>query len=99
MYETLTKADYTFLKKKMAHFDEKVSLLIEMGDFEGLTLQAFWEDLKMAFSSYGKIKNIALVSDKKVNALIKTADFVTPGLDLKLFTITEMHDAIEWLNK
>jgi len=97
--DKLTKADYTILKKEMSRYDDKVSLLVEIGYYEGLTIQAFLEDLKMGFSSYGKIKNIALVSDEKISILVKSADFVTPGLDLKLFKNTEMHDAIDWLKK
>ncbi|MAN59627.1 MAG: hypothetical protein CMC08_07310, partial [Flavobacteriaceae bacterium] len=97
VYDTLTKADYTFIKEKMQDYQTPIGMLVELKEYEGFTFQAFWEDIKIGFNSYNKFKKIAIVTDKHIKALIKTADFLTPGLDFKVFLQTERAEAIHWI--
>ena len=99
IYDTLTKADYTFLNKNLEQRQQPTAMLVEMRDFEGFTAKALWEDIKMGISSYSKFDKAALVTNKKVKGLVKAADFVTPGLDLKVFTNDERDTAIEWVTQ
>lgn len=99
VYDKLTLVDYKILNKTMHDYEKEVSLLIEFSDFEGLTLRAFLEDLKMGFSHYRKFKKIAIVLNKNLKTLVKLTDLMTPGITFKSFPYHELEAAIHWLNE
>lgn len=99
VYDKLTLVDYKILNQTMRNYKKEVSLLIEFSDFDGITLRAFLEELKMGFSHYRKFKKIAIVPDKNVKALIKMTNLLTPGVNIKSFPYYKMDVAVKWLNE
>ncbi|QCX38731.1 STAS/SEC14 domain-containing protein [Aureibaculum algae] len=99
VYDKLTMIDYKILNRTMRDYEKEVSLLIQFLDFEGITLRAFLEDLKMGFSHYRKFKKIAIVPNKNIESLIKITNLVTPGIQFKSFDYHEMDIAAKWLNE
>lgn len=99
VYDKLTLIDYKILNHTMRDYGKEVSLLIEFSDFDGITLRAFLEDLKMGFSHYRKFKKIAIVPNKNIKPLVKLTHLITPGIKFKSFPYREMHLAIQWLNE
>ncbi|RPD98729.1 STAS/SEC14 domain-containing protein [Aureibaculum marinum] len=97
VYDKLTIFDYKALNKIMHNYENEVSLLVEFSDFEGMTLRAFLEDLKMGFSYYRKFKKIAVVPNKNINVLVKITDLITPGIQFKSFSQEEKELAIKWI--
>lgn len=77
---------------------EKVRVYAEVESFDGISIQALWEDLKLGFGNMSKFSHKAVVSDKKWMAnMAKIADKVVPSVELKHFTPDERDAAIEWI--
>ena len=75
---------------------EDVRIVIEFGDWSGMSGGALWEDLKMGIERFTKWKKIALVTDVDwMRQAISVFGWMTPG-DVKTFTLAERDAAIKW---
>lgn len=99
--DRLTRADYKMFNHKMADQLKrygKIDMYLEIEDFEGISLKAIWQDLKTSIKYYGDIEKIAITGKGKwLKNATKISDFLTPGIDLKYFSLAEKHKALEWL--
>ena len=95
----LSRADYEFLN---THFEQHLAnhpdirVYIEITGLEGMTLSAFFNEIKTALTYYHKILKIAILSESG-QTVIKIGDFFTPGISAKHFVPTEKQEAIDWL--
>jgi hypothetical protein len=97
----LTADDYTktldpALAEHQKHGDGLRVVLVLGKDFEGMTLQAAWEDLKMGLSKFSDWKRCAVVTDKDwVETALKAFGWMSPG-EVKAFDLGEESDAMAW---
>jgi hypothetical protein len=96
----LTKDDYGVL---IPYFENLISecgplnLLCDMTRFDGMEIEAFWEDFRFGIRHLGDFKRMAIVGDqswlewvtKVFNPLVKT--------DVKYFPTNEIKDAWTWV--
>ena len=97
----ISASDYTDVLKPaidaVLQRDEDVRIVIEFGDWSGMSGGALWEDLKMGIERLTKWKKIALVTD--VEWMRRATDlfgWMTPG-DVKTFKASERDAAVLWL--
>ena len=97
----ITASDYTDVLKPaidaVLQRDEDVRIVIEFGDWSGMSGGALWEDLKMGIERFTKWKRIALVTD--VEWMRRATDlfgWLTPG-DVKTFKSSERDAALVWV--
>jgi len=81
--------------------DKKIRLIATIKDFPSFqSFKTFIVGLILDFEAIGKIDRYAIVSNEKwVEKSVKFGDFVTPGLEMKLFSTKEKDIAIEWLKE
>jgi hypothetical protein len=74
-----------------------VRFVIVMGDFDGMSGGAIWQDLEMGIEHLRSWKRIALVTD--INWMTHATDlfgWMTPG-ETKTFILDQKDQAIEWV--
>ncbi|MDX9788063.1 MAG: STAS/SEC14 domain-containing protein [Desulfobacterales bacterium] len=63
----LTKEDYEAFVPQLNYIlknNKDVRILVQLIDFKGWTLGAFWEDTKFSVRHFGDIKRLAIVGDR-----------------------------------
>jgi hypothetical protein len=74
-----------------------VRCLIGIGEFDGITGGALWQDLKMGVEHMGAWKRIALVTDIEwMRHMASMFGWMTPG-EMKHFPLADRAAAITWL--
>ncbi len=98
----LTDADYKkFLPilEEMIRKNGRISLYIEMRDFDGWEVMAAWDDFQFGLQHENDFKRIAIIADK---ALLHAAiGFVNlfSSIEMRFFDLTETEIAWDWLNE
>ena len=78
--------------------NEKVRVYVEVGDLGGISIHAFWEDLKLGFGNLSVFSHKAVVSDTKWMAKVaEIANKLFPTIELKHFPPEKREAAIEWI--
>jgi len=91
-YELLEVKSKTHEKNKL------LGIITEFPGFESFT--AFTETLKMKVKAINNISKYAILSDKDwIEKLMPIGNFITPGMSIKHFDLSEKNKAIEWLGK
>ncbi len=74
-----------------------VRIVLELGpEWEGMTVGAMWDDLKLGLSKVTKWKRIAVVTDRDwLEHATKAFGWATPG-EVKVFETGEVADALTW---
>jgi hypothetical protein len=74
----------------------EVRFVIVMRDFDGMSGEAVWQDLKVGFEHLRKWKRIALVTDIAwMRDLTSLFGWMTPG-EVKTFPLAQQDEAIAW---
>jgi len=98
----LTDADYKqFLPilEEMIRKAGRISLYIEMQDFEGWEAKAAWDDLRFGLQHDDDFKRIAIVADKPLmHAAIAIVNFFS-HTEMRIFDIAESDTAWDWLGE
>jgi len=94
------KADYDLLVPQLEtiiHKGGRIRILVELRDFEGWTLGAFWEDAKFGLKHIRHIEKIAVVGEGKWKTAMTL--FVKPFTTarVKYFDAGQMADAEKWV--
>ena len=97
----ITESDYTDVLKPAIDATlqqgDEVRILLEFGQWSGMTAGALWEDLKMGIERLTKWKRIALVTD--IEWMRRATDllgWMTPGA-VKTFNSSERDAALLWV--
>jgi hypothetical protein len=79
---------------------KKVKILITFEkSFDKLSLKAMMDDGFVGLKYFNEWEKIAIVSNhNKINHIIKAFSFLVHG-DLKVFTLSEVDKAVEWISK
>ncbi len=98
----LTDADYKqFLRvlEEMIRNNGRISLYIEMQDFEGWEAKAAWDDLRFGLQHDDDFKRIAIIADKALmHAAVGFVNFFS-HIEIRFFDITESESAWDWLRE
>lgn len=86
------------IKEKVKKYT-MVRWYFEMHDFEGWSLGALWEDLKLDFQNRNNFEKIAMVGSKKWEE--KLTDLMKPftDADIRFFDLGQKEEARTWINK
>lgn len=99
MDELGMSAIYNILKNKTG--DSKIKLLAIIEDFDGFdNVKTLFQGLKVDLAAIGNIEKYAMVTDKKwIKKMEKVGDFLTPGMPMKVFPLSETAKAVAWLKE
>ena len=77
----------------------KVRMLLRMHDFHGETMGAMWEDLKFGVKHFADFERLALVGDRKWEAVM--AFFCKPftRAAVRYFDEAKADEAVLWINE
>ncbi len=98
----LTDADYKALIPQLeAAIDRhgSIRLLVDMGDLEGWSLQAAWDDFAFGIKHWNDFERMALVGDKRWEELTaKAFNRLTKG-DIRYFDLADGNAARAWIEE
>ncbi len=98
----LTDADYKALIPQLeAAIDRhgSIRLLVDMGDLEGWSLQAAWDDFAFGIKHWNDFERMALLGDKRwEELLVKVTDRVMGG-DIRYFDLADANAARAWIEE
>jgi len=98
----LTDADYQqFLPilEEMIRKNGRISLYIEMRDFDGWEVMAAWDDFQFGLQHENDFKRIAIIADKVLlHAAIGFVNLFS-SIEMRFFDLTETEIAWDWLNE
>jgi hypothetical protein len=81
--------------------NQKIRIYAEVVSFGGMSLEKFFENLKVKFEFMGQLEKFekeAVVSDKQwVDSLVKIGDKFFPGVEVKCFTFDKKDEALAWV--
>jgi hypothetical protein len=76
---------------------DKVRLLFQVDPDTGFTAGAVWDDTKFGLSHFFAFEKLALVSDTEwIHNTVKVLGFMMP-CPVKLFALSELDAAMEWI--
>ena len=98
--DTITKEDYDYFVPQLETFTasrEKIRLLIELLDFNGITPGALWEDTKFGFRHFDDIEKLAIVGESRWEKVM--TQFIKPFTKavVKYFDRTQLNRAEKWI--
>ncbi|HEX6645501.1 MAG TPA: STAS/SEC14 domain-containing protein [Gemmatimonadales bacterium] len=80
---------------------ERIGVLVDLTDFEDITPEAAWKDIRFSLSLIGDLKRFpreAVVSDRQwVRTLAKIADPLLPHVTIRVFGSAERDAALAWV--
>jgi hypothetical protein len=78
---------------------EKINLIVILHSFPALeNIKTFIKGIQVDLKAIGKVGKYAIVTDKKwIDSISGVADFLTPGMELKTFKISELEQARTWV--
>ena len=98
----MTDADYKALIPRLeAAIDRhgSIRLLVDMGEFKGIELQAVWDDFAFGIKHWNDLERMALVGDKRWQELsAKSFNRLTKG-DIRYFDLADANAARAWIEE
>lgn len=77
---------------------EKLRLYVEMEDFEGMSFEAFFKDLKFGVKNWDRFDKEAIVTDKDwMEKIAGAADKVFRNIEVRTFEPENKDQAKEWV--
>jgi hypothetical protein len=88
---------YNIVNKQLK--EDKVRLMGIINGFPSIeSFKTFIQGIKLDFALLGKVEKYAVVTDQGwVKKLSVAGDMLTPGLSMKVFSMEEKDEAIDWL--
>ena len=79
---------------------DKLSIYVEMESFKGLSIEAFFKDLKFAIKNFSKFDKKAVVTDKAwMQKLGNFSDKLFGSIEIKVFPFEEKEEAMNWVSE
>ena len=79
---------------------EKLSIYVEMESFDGISLEAFFKDLKFGINNFGKFDKKAVVTDRTwIQKLGNFSDKLFGSIEIKCFSFEEKDEAHKWVSE
>lgn len=77
---------------------DKVRLYVEMPSFDGITVEAFYKDIKYGFSHWSRFEREAVVTDKRwMETMASLADTLFSSIDVRVFRSDQTNEARDWV--
>lgn len=85
------------IEERLKHHD-KISIYAEVTSFEGMSVETFFKDAMFGLRNWNRFSKEALVTDKAwLRNAAEIGGKLTPGIDVKAFTVAETSAAREWV--
>jgi hypothetical protein len=98
----LSKSDYpeflALTKQKVTEFED-ISLYIEIENFQEITLQSIWEEIKFEFRYFNNIDKLALVGEKDWQRRAASVLTALTTAEVKYFDKKDKDIALTWIQK
>lgn len=96
----LMEADYDklllLLTEKLKQY-EKIRWYLEMEDFDGWKLKAFWEDVKFDAKHANDFDKVAMVGEKKWEKWMTDLMKLFSSAEVKYFDASQKEEAVKWI--
>ncbi len=77
---------------------EKLSIYVEVKNYGGISLQAFFEDLKHGYKHFTGFSKKAVVTDKNwIKKMTPVVNKIFPNIEVKCFSFEDKDKVIEWV--
>ncbi|MGI9533695.1 MAG: STAS/SEC14 domain-containing protein [Thermodesulfobacteriota bacterium] len=87
------------VEKKLEKFDN-LSVYVEVESFGGISIDAFFKDLKLGIKNFGKFDKKAVVTDKSwMKKLGEVSDKLFSSIEIKCFSFDQKEDAVKWVSE
>jgi len=87
----------TLVEDKLQRHD-KIRMYVEVISFGGMSIAAFFKDMKLALHHWKRFDKEAVVTDKKwLQKLSKMGGKLFPGIDVRAFPSMEAEMARQWV--
>lgn len=88
-----------FIEEKLKDF-EKLSIYVEVESFEGISIDAFFKDLKFGIKNFNKFDKKAVVTDKSwMKKVAAFSDRLFTNIEIKCFSFDQKEDAVKWVSE
>lgn len=88
-----------YIEGKLNDFD-KLSIYVEVESFEGISIDAFFKDLKFGIKNFNKFDKKAVVTDKSwMKKLGEVSDKLFSNIEIKCFSFDQKEDAVKWVSE
>jgi hypothetical protein len=98
----LVKADYmeflTLMKQKVAEFED-VKLYMEIENFQEITLQSIWEEIKFEFKYFNNIDKLVIIGEKDWQRRAASVLAALTTGEVRYFDKTEKEYALAWIQR
>jgi hypothetical protein len=85
-----------YIEEKLLN-DKNLRIYVEVANLEGISLEAFFKDLKLGIRHFNDFDKKAVVTDKKwMKKVAVVADRIFPNIELRCFSFEEKEKALEW---
>ena len=77
----------------------KLRVYVEVKNLQGISLEAFWEDLKFALRHLKDFEKKAVVCEESwMSKLAAASNKIFLNIEVKCFSFSEKDQALEWIN-
>ena len=98
--ETSDVEKVTNLVEERLKFQTKLRVYVEVKNLQGISLEAFWEDLKFALRHLKDFEKKAVVCEEGwMNKLAVASNKIFTTIEVKCFSFSEKDQALEWVNR
>lgn len=77
----------------------KLNLLVELVDFEGWTVGAAWEDMRIAFQHFGDIERIAVMGESRWEKGVTVLAKLFTAAEVRYFDVGDKVSAESWVQE
>ncbi|GAA6130587.1 STAS/SEC14 domain-containing protein [Halopseudomonas sabulinigri] len=76
----------------------RVRLYVEMPSFDGISVEAFYKDMKYGLSNWGRFEREAVVTDRHwLEKMASVADKLFSSIDVRVFPSNQTDAARDWV--
>ena len=89
----------SYIEEKLQDF-EKLSIYVEVETFEGISIDAFFKDIKFGIKNFSRFDKKAVVTDK--SWMRKVGDFsdrLFSSIEIKCFSFDQKDEAVKWVSE
>lgn len=87
------------VEEKLEKFD-KLSVYVEVESFEGISIEAFFKDLKLGIKNFGRFDKKAVVTDKTwMKKIGEVSDKLFSSIEIKCFPFDQKEEAVKWVSE
>lgn len=77
---------------------EKIRMYVEMPSFDGISVEAFYKDMKYGLNNWGRFEREAVVTDKHwMERMVSVADKLFSSIDVRVFPSDQTDEARDWV--